>query len=175
MDPIVLFLKLILRDFLKAELKTNEREFVKDNILKHRKVLWINIVVVGFVCLGLRRTPPDGISTVVSSLLAPVMVLGGAWFAISFGGVPQAFLNVAMTTTFWMFVSFTSALSTMFVSVMFVTSSFIWPVLFLIYLGTIIGCIQYDTADGLKVGLDEWNLRHSRAAVKHYQKEGIND
>ena len=174
-DPILWFLNLILRDFLTAELKSHEKDFVQGNILKHRKVLWINFIIVGFVFLGLRRTPTEGINTVVSSLLAPVMVLGGAWFAISFGGVPQAFLGVAMKTTFWMFLCFTSSLTTMFIAVMFVTSPFIWPVLVLIYIGTFIGCIQYDTADGLKVGLDEWNLRHSRAAVKHYKKEGIED
>jgi len=43
----------------------------------------------------------------------------------------------------------------MFISVGFVTSPYLWPVLALVYIGALIICIQYDTADGLKVGLDD--------------------
>lgn len=36
-----------------------------------------------------------------------------------------------------------------------------------------ISCIQHDTADGLKAGLDEALLKHSRAALMYYLKQGI--
>ena len=44
----------------------------------------------------------------------------------------------------------------------------------MIYISAIISCITYDTADSLKIGLDEFSLKHSRAALRYYkQKEGI--
>lgn len=172
-DPMVWFLEAILSGFLKSELGEEEHGFVKDNIQKHRKALWVNIFSSVLVILGLFSTPTEAIAVVITSLLAPVMILGVAWFAISFGGVPKKLISVAMSTTLWMFVSFLSSLSAMFIAVGFVTSFLLWPVLAIIYLGVVVGCIQYDTADGLKAGLDEAQLTHSRYAVKFYLKQGI--
>lgn len=173
MDPVVLFLKLILRGFLKVNLENEEVAFVNDNIRKHRIALWINGVACVFVYLGLRDTPPEAISVVISSLIAPVMVLGGAWFAISFGGVPKKLIDIAMVTTLWMFVAFLVSLSAMFISVAFVTSPFLWPVLVLIYFGAVIACIQYDTADGLKAGLNEAQLKHANLAIEDYEAKRL--
>lgn len=172
-DPIVGLVKLILRGFLKAELGDDELAFVDDNIQKHRRALWINIAASVLVFLGLLTTPAEAIQIVITSLLAPVMILGVAWFAISFGGVPKKLISVAMSTTLWMFIAFVVSLSAMFIAVGFVTSPLLWPVLGIIYLGVVVGCIQYDTADGLKAGLDEAQLTHSRYAVKFYEQQGI--
>jgi len=169
MDPIVMFLKFILRGFLKAQLEEDEMAFVGDNIRKHRIALWVNVAASVFVYLGLRDTPSESIATVIASLLAPVMVLGGAWFAISFAGVPKRLLDVAMVTTLWMFIAFIVSLTAMFISVGFVTSPFLWPVLGLVYLGVIVGCVQYDTADGLKAGLNEAQLKHATLAIEDYE------
>lgn len=166
-------LRLILRRFLVADLKPEEQAFVADNIRKHALVLWINVAGAVLIYLGLRDAAPDVIATVITSLIAPVMVLGGAWFAISFGGVPGHLIAIAMSITLWMFLSFLLSLTAMFLSVGFVTSPYLWPVLALIYIGTIVGCIQYDTADGLKAGLDEMVLRHSRAALRYYEQQGV--
>jgi hypothetical protein len=173
MDPIRALLNLTLRGFLKADLKKDESAFVQDNIRKHRIVLWINLGACVLVYLGLRSTPTNAIGTVITSLLAPVMVLGGAWFAISFGGVPRKLLGIAMSITLWMFMAFLMSLSAMLISVAFVTSFWFWPVLALIYVGTVVACILYDTTDGLKAGLDEAMLKHSRAALMFYEKQGI--
>jgi len=175
MEPIAWFLKLIHRGFFSSQLKEEEKAFIKDNIRKHRIVLWINVVAAIFIYESLRRTPLESVGTVIASLIAPVMVLGTAWFSISFGGVPQRLINVAMSVSFWMFTAFVSSLSAMFIAVAFVTSPYLWPVLALIYLGALISCIQYDTADGLKVGLDEAVLKHSRAALAYYHKQGIQE
>ena len=61
----------------------------------------------------------------------------------------------------------------MFIAVMFVTPPFVWPALAIIYIGAVFACIQYDTADGLKAGLDEALLKHSRAAIVYYRKQGV--
>ncbi|MCR4328680.1 MAG: hypothetical protein NUV53_04185 [Patescibacteria group bacterium] len=173
MDPILWFLETILRGFTKARLEKEEAAFIQDNIQKHRIALWINVTAMVFIFLGLLHTKTDAIGTVVSSLIAPVMVLGGAWFSVSFGGVPKKLISVAMSTTLWMFAAFVVSFSTMLVAVAFVTSPYLWPVLAFVYLAVLVGCIQYDTADGLKAGLDETMLRHSRAALQYYHKEGI--
>ncbi|MAF80242.1 hypothetical protein CL629_04150 [bacterium] len=172
-DPIYWLLRLILRNFINAELTKVEKRFVQNNIDKHRGVIWVNIIVSVFVFLGLSNTPEDTISLVITSLIAPVMVMGAAWFAISFGGIPQKLINIAMSVTFWMFTAFVVSLSAMFIAVGFVTNPYLWPALIIIYLGALFSCIMYDTSDGLKAGLDETQLKHSRAALAYYEKEGI--
>jgi uncharacterized membrane protein len=138
-------------------------------------VLWVNVIATIFIYESLRRTSLENVGTVIASLIAPVMVLGTAWFAISFGGVPQRLINIAMSVSFWMFAAFIVSLSAMFIAVAFVTSQYLWPVLAFVYLGALISCIQYDTADGLKAGLDEAVLKHSRAALAYYHKQGIQE
>jgi hypothetical protein len=174
MDPFSWFLNGILRGFLTANLKDFELQFVQDNIQKHRKALWLNALASVLVFFALRDTPHDAIGTVINATLAPAMIFGGAWFAVSFGGVPKKLINIAMSTTLWMFIAFLVSLSAMFIAVGFVTSPFLWPVLGLIYAAGVMACIQYDTADGLKSGLDEAMLNHSRAALLWYStKQGI--
>lgn len=169
LDPMVWFLEATLRGFLKSDLGKEELGFVRDNIQKHRKALWINLFSSALVVLGLLSTPTESIAIVITSLLAPVMILGVAWFAISFGGVPKNLMDVAMATTLWMFVAFVSSLSAMFIAVGFVTSFLLWPVLGLVYIGVLVGCIQYDTADGLKAGLNEAQLKHALLASEYLE------
>ncbi|HRY82699.1 MAG TPA: hypothetical protein P5232_03290 [Candidatus Moranbacteria bacterium] len=175
MDPIFLWLRFVVaRRFFDSGLLPEENAFVLSNISKHRNVLWLNVVCSVFVYFSLLKTNPDKISIVITSLLAPVMVMGGAWFAISFGGIPAKLMDIAMSTTSWMFAAFSISLSSMFIAVGFSTYPLLWPVLTVIYIGALISCIQYDTADGLKAGLDEAVLKHSRAALIFYrEKQGI--
>ncbi|MFZ2187935.1 MAG: hypothetical protein WAV73_00015 [Candidatus Moraniibacteriota bacterium] len=174
-DPIFLWLRfVVVRNFFSAGLAQDEETFVLSNIAKHRNVLWLNVICSVFVYFSLLQTNPDKINTVITSLIAPVTVMGAAWFGISFGGIPSKLMDIAMSTTFWMFTAFVTSLSTMFIAVGFSTDPLLWPVLGVIYVGAIISCIQYDTADGLKSGLDEAVLKHSRAALTFYrEKEGI--
>lgn len=173
LDPFYWFLKAMLRGFFKVELKSEEVDFISDNIQKHRKVLWINLIAAIFVVLALSKTDAKDIATLITALLAPVMVMGGAWFAISFGAIPAKLMNVSLSCTMWMFTAFLTSLTTMFIAVGFVTPAVVWPVLGIVYLSALFACIQYDTADGMKAGLDEAQLRHSRAAVRYYKKQGI--
>lgn len=175
MDPIYFFLKIILRNFYKVDLREEERFFIKENMQKHRRILWLNICAGILIVLGLQSLPNDKTDLVVSALIAPVMVLGTAWFTISFGGIPQKLIAIAMTVTYWLFTAFSISLSAMFLAVGFAVSPFLWPVLVFIYIAALIACIQYDTADGLKVGLDDALLKHSRAALRYYYKQGIAD
>lgn len=175
MDPIYFLLKIILRNFFTSDLREEERLFVEENLRKHRKILWLNICAAILIVFGLRVLPFEKTGLVVSSLIAPVMVLGTAWFTISFGGIPQKLIAVAMTVTYWLFAAFSISLSAMFLAVGFVVSPYFWPVLIFIYLATLTACIQYDTADGLKVGLDEALLKHSRAAIRYYGIQGIKE
>lgn len=172
-DPFYLFLHLILRRFLKSGLEVRETLFVLNNINKHRKVLWINLICATLVFLALRETRVEDMGVLITCLIAPVMLTGTAWFAISFGGVPAKLIEVAMSITFWMFTAFMISLTTMFLTVCYILPFFIWPVLFLIYLGVIVSCILYDTCDGLKAGLDDALLTHSKTAIRYYRKMGI--
>ncbi len=172
-DPFYYLLRyIILRKFFYSGLKKEEKMFVLDNINKHRGVLWINAIIIVDVIIALRDVV-DNVDTLILALIAPVMVMGGAWFAITFGGIPIKLIDTAMSVTFWMFLAFSGSLSAMLVSVAYISPVVLWPTLVIIYLGGLFSCIQYDTADGLKAGLDEALFKHSRAAIRYYKKEGI--
>jgi hypothetical protein len=125
--------------------------------------------------LALNNTEAGSLNTVITSLIAPVMVMGTAWFAISFGAIPARLLNVSMVITFWMYLAFKLSLTTMFIAIAFIVDPLLWPVLATIYVAIDFSCSLYDTVDALKAGLDEAVLKHSRAALIYYKnKAGIN-
>lgn len=172
-DPFYWYLMAIHRCLLKAKLKMDERAFVDSNINKHRLAQWINLLAIPSIFLSLKAVASDQMSTVIMALLAPVMVMGAAWFGISFGAIPARFIHFSMEITFWMYAAFKLSLTTMFLAIGFVSPWMLWPVLVFIYLAVDFSCTQYDTADGLKAGLDEAVLKHSRAAVLFYGEQGI--
>jgi hypothetical protein len=172
-DPIYLLVRAICYRFFRASLAEWERDFLLTNISKHRAVLWFAVLATAPLALALRDADPSTIPTIITALIAPAMVTGGAWFAISFGGIPARFLDVAIQVTFWMLTAFTLSLHTMVIATMFIAPAIIWPVLLIIEFGVLAACILYDNADGLKIGLDEAVLRHSRAAIVFYRKQGI--
>ncbi len=173
-DPFYYLLRIILRSFFKSNLTEEERIIIEENIDKHRFVQWVNLAASILVVYGLSQASQEEISSLISILIAPVMVMGGAWFAISFGGIPEKLMLIAISTTRWMFIAFLVSLSTMFLGVLALTPYVLWPVFILIYVASLISYITYDTADSLKIGLDEFSLKHSRAALRYYkQKEGI--
>ncbi len=170
LDPIYWILKsLILREFYKVELKDEEVAFLNDNITKHRMTLWVVVATTLMAFAGLKDVSQEDLVIVITSLFAPAMVMGGAWFSISFGGIPAKLLDLAMHVTFWMFMAFLVSLTTMFIAVAFVCPPIMWPILAMILIGAIFSCIQYDTSDGFKAGLDEKILRHSLAALRFYK------
>lgn len=170
-DPFFYILRYLILGQFFGQLKPEEEAFVITNITKHRKVLWVNFLAVYPLYRGIQQS--DDIPILVLSLIAPVMVMGGAWFAISFGAIPKKLIAVSMTITFWMFTAFTVSLTSMFTAVSLISPPIIWPVLAIIYIGAAVSCIQYDTADGLKAGLDEAVLSHSRYAVSYYKTSGV--
>lgn len=170
-DPIYWLLRLILLKFFKADLSKPEEKFIEDNLQKHRWVLWLNVLAGILTYFGVRAS--SDISSLVLALIAPVAVMGTAWFAISFGAIPRKLMSEAMAVTFWMFLGFSISLVAMFVAVAYISPIAIWPILAVIYISAIVSCIKYDTADGLKAGLDDAMLMHSRYAISYYKKSKI--
>jgi len=161
------------RRLLKARLKEEDQSFVTTNMNKHRLVQWINLVAAVCIFLSLREVPTDQLGLVITALIAPVMVMGAAWFAISFGAIPAHLIECSIEVTFWMYTAFKLSFTTMFLAIGFVTPTTLWPVLVVIYIAVDFSCAQYDTSDGLKAGLDDALLKHSRAALLFYQRQGI--
>ena len=173
-DPIHLWLeKVVLRQFYKTNLSAEERSFIQDNTQKNRRALWLNVAAAVLIYIGLNQVDGDALRSIITALLAPVMVMGAAWFAISFGGIPAKLINAAMSITFWMFTAFSVSFTAMCVAICMISPWPIWIVVVVIYYGTISACLQYDTADGLKAGLDDTVLKHSRAALRFYRNQGI--
>jgi hypothetical protein len=172
-DPIVWFLDFFFQAFLGANLDNDETVFVQANINKHRKALWINVFASVFVFLGVRDTSKESILPLVTSLLGVVAVTGIAWYTISFGRIPKKLMNVAMLTTFYMFVAFLVSLTSSTLVVASVVSVWFWPVLALIYLFFILASIYYDTADGFQSGQDALALKGSRYAIEFFKAQGV--
>ena len=166
--------KILWRFYAESNEGSDERAFLDDNVQKHARVAWLLVLVSLISGFGLLNTATADITTVLAATLGPVMVLGGAWFAISFGGIPAKLLDAAMDITLWMFAAFMSSLTVAMLAVCFVTHPVLWPVWLFIYIGTYVACVMYDTADGFKAGLDEAVLNHARYAVSHYKREGVN-
>lgn len=161
------------RQLLKSKLKREELLFITANMNKHRLVQWINLFAGICIFFSLHTVPLDQLGTVISALIAPVMVMGTAWFAISFGAIPAHLIACSLEVTFWMYCAFKMSFTTMFLAIGFITPVTLWPVLAFIYVAVDFSCAQYDSADGLKAGLDEALLKHSRAALIFYEREGI--
>ena len=153
-----------------------QTDFLVENLKKHRLILWVNIILVLFLGIyGLEVLLKTGnTAIVVSGLLAPAMITGAAWFAISFGGIPEKFISVAFTLTFSMYLSFTLSMTLLTCLLVAITPWFIGLfILVPIYLTLYLASILYDNVDGLKIGLDTALLKFSRATINYYQKQGL--
>jgi len=153
-----------------------EEDFLIENLCKHRFVAWCNIGLAVFLAAwGLRAIFAKGdAGVVVTGLLAPAMITGAAWYTLTFGGISEKFLNVAMTLTRWMFLAFSLSMTLLTALLCSLTPWPIgWFVLAPIYVGLYVASMLYDNLDGLKIGLDTTLLRFSRASLNYYQKHGL--
>ena len=186
-DPVYVFLDRIVFDGLfrpkpssdddePVGLDLAELEFLVENLLKHRKILWCNIILATFLHFwGLESIAAVGDpAVVVSGLLAPAMVTGAAWYTVSFGGIPEKFVRLAVVLTLWMFLAFSLSMTLLTALLCSLTP---WPigafVLMPIYVGLYLASMWYDNIDGLKIGLDSTLLKFSRASLNYYQKHGL--
>jgi len=186
-DPIYIFLDRILFKSLFQPPKANnpyefeiieeaQTDFLVENMKKHRIILWINILLATFLGLhGLDVILSTGnTSIVVTGLLAPAMITGAAWYAISFGGIPEKFISIAFTLTLCMFLSFTLSMTLLTCLLVSITPWFIGVfVIIPIYLTLYTASMLYDNVDGLKIGLDSTLLKMSRASISFYRKHGL--
>ncbi|MCX6714311.1 MAG: hypothetical protein NTX72_00670 [Candidatus Uhrbacteria bacterium] len=173
LDPIYWFAYMLSASILDFPLRESEIEFVHDNIIKHRKVLWCNLIMAMLVAKGLTGLSIVQVDTLIGSLVAPAFITGGAWFAITFGGVPKRLLPLAIDITFWMFAAFTVSLTTMFVGLCFVLPPLVLVVFGFILFAILVSAVRYDNVDGLKIGLDEALLMHSLTHINYLsEKQG---
>jgi hypothetical protein len=186
-DPIYLFLDCLVFQRLFQPPKRSvpgefeqitaaDTDFLVENLNKHRLILWLNVILAGYLsAFGLDAILKHGdAAVVVTGLLAPAMITGGAWYAVSFGGIPEKFISSALVLTFCMFLAFTLSMTLLIALLCRLTP---WPIgaffLLPMYGGLYVASILYDNLDGLKIGLDTALLKFSRAALNYYQKHGL--
>ena len=173
LDPFYRYLRFAHRRLFNAVLKKEELVFIIKNINKHRLVQRINLFAAILIFFALKTVSTDQMSIVTTALIAPVMIMGTARFAVSFGAIPARLISFSMEITFWLFLAFKLSLTTMFLAIGIIAPPLLWPILILIYIGVDFSCAQYDTSDWLKAGLDEASLKHSRAALIYYKQQWI--
>lgn len=151
-------------------------DFLVENLHKHRTILWVNVLLsIYLYFFGIDRIFANGdATTIITGLLAPAMITGGAWYAVTFGGVPEKLIRTALTLTFLMYLSFTLSM-TLLMGLLIKISP--WEiglfVIFPLYISLYIASVLYDNIDGLKIGLDTALLKFSRASLNYYQKHGF--
>jgi len=174
LDPMFWLAYLFSYFMLTPKYKLNKVEiaFILDNIDKHRKVLWINILGGCMVFISLSDNSPQQLSALISVLMAPAFITGGAWFAITFGGVPQKLLDAALVITLWMFAAFTLSLTTMSIVAYYILDGELLMLIVLLFINfaVMMSAILYDNIDGLKVGLDEALKDNSQATLRYLYK-----
>ena len=174
LDPLywlsILFSYSLLTD--KYQLRQDELVFIFRNISKHRLVLWVNLIGGVTIFYGLSNSNKSNLDSIISLLIAPSFITGGAWFAVTFGGVPQKLLDAAMVITFWMFSAFTLSLTTMTICAYYLIGGNIavLTILLIINFAVIIAATLYDSIDGLRIGLDESLKANSLATLRFLKK-----
>ena len=163
----------------KEHMEESETTFLLANLQKHRLILWLNLLTLftlsyhGYDSLIGNNENADP-ALLVSGLLAPAMITGAAWFAISFGGISEKFLDYAARyLTFALFSAFTLSLTLLSFLLISISPWQIGVIIVVVYAGIYYPCVLYDNLDGLKVGLDTTMLKFSRASLNYYQKHGL--
>ncbi|MCB9805828.1 hypothetical protein H6775_01555 [Candidatus Nomurabacteria bacterium] len=174
-DPFYILLKkVILPDFFRHKFSDKETLFLAENTRKHSNSLWLVSVFAIIAHFGFVLLDSSEILTVIFILLGIATISGSAWFSISFGGVPIKFINSALQVTFWLLFSFELSLVMSVMAIYVVAPTLLVIPLIAVVCGIVLAAIKYDTVDGFKVGLDDYLLKHSRAALVYYkEKEGI--
>jgi ABC-type multidrug transport system fused ATPase/permease subunit len=172
-DPLYWFAFMLCLPVLSVNLNKYEAAIIRQNIRKHRTVFWITLAGGLFVWYGISISEKDKLGELVSAMLAPSVVTGTAWFAISFGGVQEKLLKAAIDLTKWMFAAFILSLVTMAIALIQIVS---WPVAIVVcfIIGLVIfSAITYDNVDSLKIGLDDALRRHSLTMLYKLYSDGI--
>jgi hypothetical protein len=172
-DPLYWLAYALCYPVLRVNLNAYEAAIIRQNIKKHRIVFWITVLGGGLAWYGISISDRDKMGEIVAAMLAPSVVTGTAWFAISFGGVQEKLLDAAIGLTKWMFAAFTLSLVTMAIAIMQVVS---WPVALVVWAIialVIFSAITYDNVDSLKIGLDDALRRHSLTMLLKLHSDGI--
>lgn len=156
-----------------VSLNRYETKIVELNIQKHRQVLWLTSAMGALAWYGIHLARAQDLNELVVALLAPAFVTGGAWFAVTFGGVQEKLLVAAIGLTKWMFAAFSISLVTMFIALNQILP---WPltvVIGVIIVLVLLSAVTYDNVDSLKIGLDDALRRHSLTMLAKLGAEGI--
>lgn len=171
-DPFYWLSYLLCWPVLNNEMETSQTNVIELNIEKYRFVLWVNFIFGIIASRGFFVTEKGDITVVLIAITAPTIVLGGAWFSISFGGVPDKLLKAAVSLTKWLFVAFCMCLITAALAITHIASIEISIVFIAVVLIAIFSAITYDNLDSLKIGLDDTLRRQSLTALAKLGSEG---
>jgi len=149
---------------------------VKDNIWKHVIIFVILAVAVYTTLPAIKGIAGDNslMQLLLIATIGFVTLMGVAWYVISFGAVPKAFLKTAFMVTFFLFLAFGVSL----VLVAEVLAVMLWPVshtlviwiiiaVFAVYVASIV----YDTMDLLKAGVEDASFRFYRVGKPGMEKQ----
>lgn len=149
-----LYNSILFSDIHLGELLETQKGMFVANTRKHLKVFVLSVVVAGYV-LGVEQyLYPNSSDTILNALFGILFISGTAWFAISFGAVPERFGQFAIKITTQLFSAFTISLFSVLVTAC-LSLPWLSPVFVLAFLALYCASVRYDIMDGLKLGVDE--------------------
>lgn len=165
-----LYYKIFLSKIALNKLDQEQRELTEINIKKHARIFVIIILAAIFTYFIIYNYYIDKIDTVVVSLLGVLFISGNAWFVMTFGTVPQRFLDLAVQITEHLFCSFAISMAATFVAVS-ITVPFLTPILFIAFITLYSASVKYDVVDALKLGIDETLYKHAQVGKRYFIRE----
>ena len=165
------YFKIFLRKLSKEKItKEQWDDIVEVNVRKHTKIFALSLLTLIYTYCMVSFFYVSQIDTVITSLLGVLFVSGGAWFAISFGTVPERLIDFAMEITSFLFASFSVSLAAVF-AVTIVAVPLLSPVLFIAFFSVYTASAQYDFVDAMKIGIDEAVFEHAKVGKRYFVRE----
>lgn len=173
-DPFFWLVLLLFYPILKSNLDQKEAHIIEMNINKHRHVMWVSFICSVLFWFGLTTINDTSLyQTLIIAFLAPLIVTGGAWYTITFGGVPESSIKAAVGLTKWIFTAFSVSLISTLITLSFI---FPWQITFIfsfIVFLVLWTAITFDNVDSLKIGLDDSLRKQSLTTLASLAKKGI--
>lgn len=165
-----IYYKLFLGELDLNKLNTEQKELTIINIKKHTHIFLLMLLTLPYTYYILSNFYVDKIDVVMTALLGALFVSGTAWFAITFGAIPERFMNFAIKTTAYLFTAFAVSLTAVF-AVGLLEVPLISPILFIIFISLYTASVKYDVVDALKIGIDEAIFKHAKVGRVYFLKQ----
>lgn len=125
-----------------------------ENTKKYLRVFLLSSFIAAYVLTIEHFLYPASSELILNALFGILFISGTAWFAITFGAVPERFGGFAIKITAQLFSAFTISLFSVLVTAC-LSLPWLSPVFIIAFLALYSASVRYDIMDGLRIGVYE--------------------